>query len=61
MNTRMTKKAAYAEFKVIHEALNRAAIKTREIAYQTQTPLVYVKDGKLISEVPLTPRHVDAK
>lgn len=52
MNARLSKKAAAAEFKAIDDALHRAAIRAREIAIQTRTPLVYVKDGKLVSKVP---------
>lgn len=52
MKARMTKTTAAAEFRAIHEALLRAAIRARELAYQTRTPLVYMKDGKLISRVP---------
>jgi hypothetical protein len=51
-----SKKEAEAEFKAIDAALRRAAIKAREIAFQTRTPLVYVKDGKLISKVPTKPK-----
>jgi hypothetical protein len=52
MKPHITNKEADAEFNAIHEALKRAAIRARELAFQTRTLLVYVKDGKLISKVP---------
>ena len=36
-------------------ALKRAALRAREIAAQTQTALVFVRDGKLIKEYPSSP------
>jgi hypothetical protein len=34
------------------EALKRAATRARELAARTNTPLHYIKDGKLVREMP---------
>lgn len=52
MNTKPLDKAKHDDAKYVDVALRRAAAKAREIARQTQTPLVTVRDGKIVSEIP---------
>ena len=50
MTPRMTSKLADADMQAAPKALQRAARRAREIARQTGTPLVIVRDGKLVEE-----------
>ena len=53
MNNKPLDKAKHDDVRHVDAALRRAAEKARELARQTQTPLVTVRDGRVISEVPL--------
>ncbi len=53
MNIKSLNEAKHEDVKHVDAALQRAAEKARELARHTQTPLVTVRDGQLISEVPL--------
>ncbi|MEZ5538999.1 MAG: hypothetical protein R3E63_03360 [Pseudomonadales bacterium] len=44
--------ARHEDAKHIDVALRRAADKARELAHQTKTPLVTVRDGQVFSEIP---------
>lgn len=52
MNNKSVGSAKHNDAKYVEAALLRAAVKAREIARQTQTPLVTVRDGQVVSEIP---------
>ncbi len=50
MNDQLTSKLPDADMQAAPKALLRAAQRAREIAKQTHTPLVVVRDGVLVEE-----------
>ena len=51
MSDAMTSKLADADMQAAPKALLRSAQRAREIARQTNTPLVLVRDGVLVEEL----------
>ena len=51
MSDAMTSKLADADMQVAPKALLRSAQRAREIARQTNTPLVLIRDGVLVEEL----------
>ena len=56
MNPKPLSEARDEDAKHMMAALKRAGEAARRIAFQTQTNLVIVRDGKKIIEVPKTPK-----
>ena len=52
MNNKPLDKSTHEDVRKVDAALQRAAKKARELARQTQTQLVIMRNGKLYSEVP---------
>lgn len=52
MNNKSIDKSKYNDVKHVDAALRRAAKKARELASQTQTPLVTLRNGEVCSEIP---------
>lgn len=50
MSDEMVSKLPDADMQAAPKALLRAALRAREIARQTNTPLVFVRDGVLVEE-----------
>ena len=50
MNESMVSTLPDADMQATPKALLRAALRAREIARQTNTPLVYIRDGLLVEE-----------
>ena len=50
MSDGMVSKLPDADMQAAPKALLRAALRAREIARQTNTPLVFVRDGVLVEE-----------
>lgn len=50
MSDSMVSKLPDADMQAAPKALLRAALRAREIARQTNTPLVFVRDGVLVEE-----------
>ena len=50
MSDAMISKLPDADMQAAPKALLRAALRAREIARQTNTPLVFVRDGVLVEE-----------
>lgn len=50
MNDTMVSKLPDADMQAAPKAMLRAALRAREIARQTNTPLVLVRDGVLVEE-----------
>lgn len=50
MNDAMVSKLPDADMQAAPKAMLRAALRAREIARQTNTPLVLVRDGVLVEE-----------
>ena len=50
MSDAMVSKLPDADMQAAPKALLRAALRAREIARQTNTPLVFVRDGVLVEE-----------
>jgi len=51
MSDAMTSKLADADMQAAPKALLRSALRAREIARQTNTPLVLMRDGVLVEEL----------
>ena len=52
MNSTPLDKAKHDDVRHVDAALRRAAEKARELARQTQTPLVTLRNGQVFSEIP---------
>ena len=50
MSDEMVSKLPDADMQAAPKALLRAALRAREVARQTNTPLVFVRDGVLVEE-----------
>lgn len=59
MNDQLTSKLPDADMQAAPKALLRAAQRAREIAKQTYTPLVVVRDGVLVEEAVTDIRSID--
>lgn len=59
MNDTMVSKLPDADMQAAPKALLRAAQRAREIARQTNTPLVLVRDGVLVEEFVIDARPAD--
>ncbi|MBF0134216.1 MAG: hypothetical protein HQL75_16715 [Magnetococcales bacterium] len=53
MNSKPLSQAQDKDVRHVEQALERAARRTREIAVQTRTALVVVRDGRLVREHPI--------
>lgn len=52
MNNKPLDQAKHEDVRKVDAAMQRAAKNARELARQTQTPLVIMRNGKVCSEVP---------
>ncbi len=59
MNNKPLDQAKNEDVRKVDAALQRAAKKARELARQTQTPLVIMRNGKLCSEIPAEGKKQD--
>ncbi|MBF0340763.1 MAG: hypothetical protein HQL95_07330 [Magnetococcales bacterium] len=53
MNDKPLGQASDEDLRQVEQALERAARRAREIAFQTHTALVVVRDGRLVREYPV--------